>query len=258
MGKEVVLTEQREKIWIVTLNRPERLNAINHDWKLGMERALSDVETDKKSKVIIFKGAGRAFCVGGDLRALQEGDKMGSKEGLEISHTILQRLVDLPQIVISQVHGYAMGAGMSLVMASDLTYAAEGTQFSLPFLKIGLIPDWGALYFLPRLATLKRAKEILFLGKIFGTDMALELGLINGVYPAGRLEQEVEKTAIEIAFSNGFEALRETKRILNRSLGFSLTELLQEEMTSFLRCQSHPDYAEGLIAFKQKRKPNFA
>jgi 2-(1,2-epoxy-1,2-dihydrophenyl)acetyl-CoA isomerase len=143
-------------------------------------------------------------------------------------------------------------------MASDLAYAAEDTKFSQTFLQLGLIPDWGALYFLPRLAGVSHAKEILFFGETFSADMAFKLGIINGIHPKDRLEEEVEKIAKTIAFSNGLVALRETKRILNRSLGLSLKDLLEEEKIGFFRCQEHSDYSEGLKAFKEKRKPNFA
>jgi 2-(1,2-epoxy-1,2-dihydrophenyl)acetyl-CoA isomerase len=255
--KEAVLAERREKIWVITLNRPERLNAINEDWKVGMKKALGEIESDPEAKVVILKGAGRAFCVGGDLKALQEGERMGRREDLELSHGILQWFVELPQVVISQIHGYAIGAGMSLAMASDLAYASGNAKFSQNFLKMGLIPDWGALYFLPRLTGLRSSKELLFFGEPFGADVALKLGIINGIFPEEKLEEEVNKIASTIAFSNGAMALKETKRILNKSSILSLKGLLEEEALGFFRCQEHPDYTEGLKAFREKRKPNF-
>jgi 2-(1,2-epoxy-1,2-dihydrophenyl)acetyl-CoA isomerase len=257
LEKEAVLAERREKIWVVTMNRPERLNAINEDWKVGLKKALGEIESDSDAKVVILRGAGRGFCVGGDLKALQNGEKMGRREDLELSHGILKWFVELPQVIISQIHGYAMGAGMSLAMASDLAYAGGNTKFSQTFLKMGLIPDWGTLYFLPRLAGLKSSKELLFMGETFGADIARKLGIINGIFPEEKLEEEVDKIAKTIAFSNGTVALKETKRILNRSLLLSLKELLEEEALGFFRCQEHPDYAEGLKAFREKRKPNF-
>jgi len=197
---DVVKLELEEHVAIVTLNRPEKLNAINLEMKQVLDKVLDEIQSNESVKVVIIKGEGRAFCVGGDLKAIQTGEGLGRPEDLIYSQGILKKLMSLKQVVISSVHGSAMGAGCNLALSADLVYAAEGTKFGQAFVKVGLVPDWGGMYTLPRLAGIRKAKEWILFGNPFSAEEALAQGVINDIFDPEVLYSEVLQRAINSTF----------------------------------------------------------
>jgi len=253
---EAIRIEVEDRLAVVSLNRPDRLNAINLELKRGLERALDRLEADQELRVVILRGEGRAFCSGGDLSAIQQKEGMGRPEDLRYSHGILKRIMNLEQITISAVHGFAMGAGCNLALSTDLVYAASGTKFSQAFTRIGLIPDWGGMYVLPRLAGIRKAKEWILFGKPFSAEEALSLGVLNGIFDPEVLFPEVKNLARELS-KGPWTAIRLAKKILDKVYPQGLEAVLEAEVESFARCKETPDFQEGLQAFLEKRKPVF-
>ncbi|MBU4276120.1 MAG: enoyl-CoA hydratase/isomerase family protein [Proteobacteria bacterium] len=256
MDSQSVIFMAQGKIAQIVLNRPDRLNAIDHSLKLGLAAALDQLEKSKDLRVVVLRGEGRAFCAGGDLSAIQNRQGMGRPEDLVYSQSLLGRLLELDQIVIAAVHGHAMGAGFNLAMAADLVYAADDTQFSQAFVKVGLTPDWGGMYLLPLLAGPRRAKECFFFGERFDARRALSWGLVNAVFAPDRLLSEVMALADRLA-AGPWSALRLAKRIVDRDAPQGLQAVFSAEVDAFRQCSASPDFAEGIAAFLEKRKPNF-
>ena len=256
MDAPKVIFEAQGRIAQITLNRPHRLNAINHALKQDLDAALKQVEQSEEIRVVILRGAGRAFCAGGDLSAIQGGQTMGRPEDLVYSQSLVRRILELKQVVIAAVHGFATGAGCNLAMAADLVYAAQGTQFGQAFVKVGLVPDWGGMYFLPQLMGTRRAKECIFFGERFDARQARDWGLVNEVFPAEQMEAEVMARAQKLA-DGPWTAIRLAKRIVDQVAPQGMQAVFDAEVQAFVECSTSPDFKEGLSAFLEKRKPNF-
>lgn len=251
-----VKLEIEERIAVVTLSRPGNLNAINLEMKRSLEKALNEIESNGDLRVVVYKGEGRAFCSGGDISSIKKKEGLGRPEDLEYSHRLLRRVMRLEQIVISAVHGFAMGAGCNLALAADLVYAAKGTKFGQPFVKIGLVPDWGGMYILPRLAGMRKAKEWILFGQPFDAEEALSHGLINGVFDQDVFFQEVLDRARKLA-AGPWTAIRLAKRVLDWSSEEGLEAVFEAELKAFSQCAGTSDFSEGLSAFLEKREPVF-
>jgi 2-(1,2-epoxy-1,2-dihydrophenyl)acetyl-CoA isomerase len=253
---EAVRIEIKNRLAVVSLNRPDRLNAINLDLKQGLERALDVVQSDKNLRVVVIRGEGRAFCSGGDLNAIHKNKGMGRLEDLRYSQSILKKLMNLEQVTISAVHGFATGAGCNLALSTDLVYAAAGTRFSQAFNRVGLTPDWGGMYILPRLAGIRKAKELILFGKQFSAEDALSMGIINGIFSAETLTEEVMKLAHKLT-QGPWMAIRLVKKIIDEVYPQGLDAIFDAEAESFSICKGTADFLEGLRAFDERRDPLF-
>jgi 2-(1,2-epoxy-1,2-dihydrophenyl)acetyl-CoA isomerase len=260
---DTVLVAQSGSIATVTLNRPAALNALDH----AMTEALLDIftrlELDSAVRVVVLKGAGEHFMAGGDLKSFAQSlDLEPAERRRRFEHFIYQMhplvvtLRRMPQPVIASIRGAAAGFGLSLVMATDLAIAAEDAYFTLAYSLIGTSPDGSGTYHLPRLVGQKKAMEIALLGERFDAKTALALGLVNRVVPAAELEGATRALAERLA-AGPAHAYGNTKRLLNRSLGSTLEAQLQAEAESFADCAATSDFAEGIRAFVDKRKPKF-
>ena len=256
MPPEVVKLLSQGKVAQLVLNRPDRLNAINFELKEGLDAALTKIEKSADLRVVIIRGEGRAFCSGGDLSAIGNQENMGRPEDLFYSQSLLSRLMGLEQIVIAAVHGFATGAGCNLALAADLVYAAEGAKFGQAFIKVGLTPDWGGMYLLPKLAGNRRAKECIFFGERFDAQRALQWGLINEVFPPDHLLPEVADRADKLA-AGPSTPLRLAKRIVDQVAPRGMQAVFAAEVEAFRECSAHPDFMEGISAFLEKRQPKF-
>ena len=224
--------------------------------KRGLDNILHRIEDSEDLRVVILRGAGRAFCTGGDLSTIQRQEGMGRPEDLKYSQSLLKRILELEQVVIAAVHGYATGAGCNLAMAADLVYAAEGTKFGQAFVKVGLTPDWGGMYLLPLLGGVRWAKECFLFGENIDAKIALAHGLINAVFPEEELLSQVEDRAQRLA-AGPWDAIRLIKRILDKVHPKGLQAVLDAEVQAFKECAKSPNFAEGLSAFLEKRNPRF-
>jgi 2-(1,2-epoxy-1,2-dihydrophenyl)acetyl-CoA isomerase len=245
---------------IVTLNRPDRMNAINTELATALNEALTAISIDKHVHAVIITGAGKGFCAGGDLKEIWEGRQKNDKESLEpllrAGMGIVLKIRTMRQPVIAAVNGAAAGAGMNIALAADIRYAADTASFGETFAKVGLFPDFGGTYFLPQLIGHAKAAELLYSGDMFDAKKALELGIVNRLVPADKLMDEAKAFAMSIV--NGPRmASRALKQVLFGNERAALTKALEYEVEEQIRCFESEDCAEGLRAFFEKRKPNF-
>lgn len=257
-----VLSQLQDGVLTLTLNRPESLNALNLAMIDDLRAATARAEHDPAVGALVICG-GEHFMAGGDLKwfhsqlDLPPAERQALfEQTIAAVHATTLQLRRMGKPVLASVSGAAAGFGLSLVLACDLALAADSAYFTLAYCHIGLSPDGGATWFLPRAVGAKRAAEIALLGDRFDAAQAQEWGLINRVVPAAELPAETAKLARRLA-AGPRQALAHTKALLQASSGHSLAEQLFAEQGSFAACSVHPDFAEGLGAFLAKRKPVF-
>jgi 2-(1,2-epoxy-1,2-dihydrophenyl)acetyl-CoA isomerase len=241
----------------LTLDRPEALNALTVPVKVALREALESIARDRTVRAVILTGVGRAFCAGQDLAEREAPDAAPLEvEVRERYNPIIRALRSMPQPVIAAVNGVAAGAGASLAFACDLRIAAEGARFVLAFGKIGLVPDSGASWFLPRLVGAARAAELALVGDPVSAEDALRIGLVSRVVPGATLLEEARAMADQVA-ANAPGAAALTKRLLAESWTSDLDAALDAEAAAQGTAGATADHAEGLAAFREKRPPRF-
>jgi 2-(1,2-epoxy-1,2-dihydrophenyl)acetyl-CoA isomerase len=255
--------EIRDRIATLTLDRPERLNALVPEMKAGFEEALAKA-ADPAVKALFLRGAGRAFCAGGDIGWLaeaREAGRWGELEALlDLGVAVAHGLAVLPKPVVAVVQGPAAGAGMSLALCADLRLATPEAVFSMAFVKLGLHPDWGGSVMLSRLVNPALAGELMLTGEALEAPQAAALGLVNRIVPADQLESAVAALAQRLA-SGPSETFARIKATLLRNQGLdpeSFRARLEAEGAQMKAAMRHPDAKEGLTAFLEKRPPRFA
>jgi 2-(1,2-epoxy-1,2-dihydrophenyl)acetyl-CoA isomerase len=252
-----ILLEKRGNIAVVTLNRPEVLNAFSIEMREGLAVTFENFARDDDVRVIVITGAGRAFSAGGDIKGwgdLKDENRM--RTIMEFAHRAVTAITSLEKPVIAMVNGDAVGAGCNLALACDLIVASENARFGEVFVRIGLGPDWGGAYFLPRLIGMAKAKELLFTGKIISAKDALEMGLINSVVPHEELEETVMKLA-EKLFQSATKAIGMIKAFLHKAWQMDLKEALEHEAFMQKELLKTTDHKEAVKAFLNKTKPVF-
>jgi 2-(1,2-epoxy-1,2-dihydrophenyl)acetyl-CoA isomerase len=242
---------------VITLDRPAALNALDHGLKGELLAAIGEVARDPEVRVVVLTGAGRAFCAGQDLK--EPVERLSGSYAAEVRqfyNPIVTALRRLEKPVVAAVNGVAAGAGASLALACDLRIAAESASFLFTFGRVGLVPDTGATWFLPRLVGLGRAMELLLTGEALTAARALEWGLVNRVVPDESLMAEATALAETLAAAAP-RALALTKRALARSLELGLEAALDHEAWLQGVAGRTEDHREGLAAFLEKRPPIF-
>jgi 2-(1,2-epoxy-1,2-dihydrophenyl)acetyl-CoA isomerase len=251
-----VLVTADGAVAILTLNQPEILNAVSPAMMRGALAALDFIAGAGKFRALILTGAGKGFCAGANLSAVAAQGSIDAGAALEeVFHPFLRRLRDFPLPVVMAVNGPAVGIGMSFAMSGDLTIAARSAFFQQGFSKIGLVPDGGSTWLLPRLIGLARAREMALLAERLSADKALEWGLINAVAEDDRLMQEALVWAQRLAA--GPAALALTRKLFWDSPQNSYNQQLAQEQKSQSQASHSEDFREGLIAFREKRPPRF-
>jgi 2-(1,2-epoxy-1,2-dihydrophenyl)acetyl-CoA isomerase len=241
----------------LTLDRPQALNALTVEVKVALREALEAIAQDRAVRAVILTGAGRAFCAGQDLAERERPDAASLEEEVrERYNPIIRALRSMGQPVIAAVNGVAAGAGASLAFACDLRIGAEGARFVLAFGRIGLVPDSGASWFLPRLLGSAKAAELALLDDPVDAADALRLGLVSKVVPADELMTEA-RTMAQRLVDGAPLAIALTKQALDRSLSIDLDEALEGEAKLQGIAGASADHAEGLAAFREKRPPRF-
>ena len=241
----------------LTLDRPEALNALTVPLKIALREALGSIAADRSIRAVILTGAGRAFCAGQDLAERDEPDAAPLDVELrERYHPIIRALRAMDQPVVAAVNGVAAGAGASLAFASDLRIAAEEARFVLAFGRIGLVPDSGSTWFLPRLVGPARAAELALVGDPVPADEALRIGLVSRVVPGDRLIAEARAIADRIA-AGAPRAVAAAKHLLDDAWTGGLEAALEGEADAQGQLGARADHAEGLAAFREKRSPRF-
>ena len=255
-----IIVEVHEGVATITLNRPDRLNAFAERMREELREAIEESAGREDVNVIVITGAGRGFCTGADVAHLREiaerGDEASLREQVEAGQAVVLAIREARQPVIASVNGPAAGAGASLALACDLRIAAESASIGLTFNRIGLHPDWGATYTLPRLVGPAMAAELIFTGAMISARDGLRLGIFNRVVTDERLAEETGGLARDLAAKPALP-LYLAKRAMQRSLEASLREMLDFEMEAQLQCGRSADAREGIEAFVEKREPRF-
>jgi enoyl-CoA hydratase/carnithine racemase len=258
---ESFLYEVREGVAWITLNRPERLNALTFEVYRELTNAFAALRAEDAVRVVVIKGAGHAFCSGGDVRdiigELQGRDVQGLLEFTRLTCELVRNIRLLRKPVIASLNGTTAGAGACIALASDLRVASEEARIAFLFVKVGLSgADMGAAHLLPRLVGLAKATELLYTGDFITAEEAHRIGLYNRVVPAAELASETRALAERLARGPAF-ALSLTKEMLDRELDVSLDTALEWEAQAQAICMQHPDYREAYEAFMEKREPRF-
>jgi enoyl-CoA hydratase/carnithine racemase len=244
----------------ITLNRPDKLNALVGHMRRDLAEALEEAGAERTVRVVVLAAAGRAFCAGGDLDRAAE--LMHQEDGEEFARLLgaARRVVTairhMTKPVVAAINGPAAGAGCNLALACDLRIAATSATFTQSFVKIGFHPDWGGTYFLPRLVAPNKACELFFLGNTIDAQEALRLGLVNWVVPDTDLEAETRKLAERLRDAPPI-SIAAAKQAVYLSGTQSLEEMLRYEVDAQMRCFESRDGKEGVRAFLEKRDPRF-
>lgn len=250
----VLLSEINNGILTLTLNRPETINALTTEMLQALSKALKEAAAPEV-RVVVLQGAGRGFCSGQDLREF-EGQRIAYKHHLRNYRSVVEGLAGLEKPVLAAIHGAAAGAGLSLALACDLRIAAADAVLTTGFSKIGLIPDAGMNYHLPRMVGYARAFELEVLSERITAEQALALGLVNKVVPVETFAEAVAQLAGGLA-QGPTKTYGLIKRALRRSAGASLEEMLEYEALLQEVAGRTEDHQEGVRAFYEKRPPRF-
>ncbi len=256
---DTVLLEKRHAIAVITLNRPERLNALNDDMMFALREALSDVEHDAATRAVIVRGAGNAFMAGGDVAMFHaKRNELAElfRDSATVFHDSIHCMRRMPKPIVACVHGACAGGGLSLMLACDVAIAADSAQFTLAYARIGASPDGGSTYFLPRIIGTRKTLELAMLPDAFDAEKAQALGIINWVVPAEQLPGETEKIAQRLA-TGPTHAFANTKKLVNATFEQPMAAQLDMEIALFADCASGQDFKEGIAAFVEKRKTQF-
>jgi 2-(1,2-epoxy-1,2-dihydrophenyl)acetyl-CoA isomerase len=261
MSENTIKLEQDGAVCVLTLNRPDRLNALTVEVAHDFVSAINEA-TEKQSRAIVLTGEGRAFCAGGDLREMQE---IAGREGrleaffdepLRLLNQAILLIRQTPIPFIAAVNGVASGGGCNLALACDLVIAAESAKFNQAFVKIGLSPDCGGTFILPRLVGWRRAAELMFTGDMITAQQALEMGMINSVVADGELMSSARDLASRLA-SAPTAAIAQVKRLLESSATNDYPSQLELERQAQIESGRTKDFREGVAAFLEKRPPRF-
>jgi len=257
MGYQTLLIEKTGHVATLTLNRPEARNALDMTMRRELLGAVDELEVDPTVRVLIITGAGGHFCAGGDVKTMGQSARAEDGRARVVAlNTLVLRLVDFKHPVIGMIDGFAVGAGMNLALCCDLIVASDRARFGEVFAKIGLVPDGGGSWLLPRLVGMPRAKELIFTADIIDAVEAERIGLVNRVVPAAELAAATMTLAERIA-QGPASVLAMAKHMVNRAATSDLARALDLEAFSQAIAITGAAHAEGLKAFFEKRKPKF-
>ncbi|MEP6910095.1 MAG: enoyl-CoA hydratase-related protein [Actinomycetota bacterium] len=243
---------------VLTLNRPEAMNALDVATLTALRDRLLELREDESVRVVILTGAGdRAFAAGADIKYMSALSVDEAKEWGELGQNVGQLLEIAPQVSIAAVNGFALGGGCELALACDIRYAASTAKLGQPEVNLGIIPGWGGTQRLARVCGLGVAKELILSGRVIDADEALRIQLVNAVFEPGELMAKVMEAAQTIA-AKGPLALAAAKAAVNHALQGDHVENLQSEADRFGDLFSSADAKEGMAAFVEKRPPNFS
>ena len=245
----------------VTLNRPEKLNAFAGHMRRDLAEALEQAASDKAVRVVVVTGAGRGFCAGADVKFMQElmerDDVEEFRRLLGAGRRVLTAIRQMAKPVVASVNGPAYGAGFNLALACDLRIASETASFSQSFVKVGLHPDWGGTYFLPRVVPTNIACEMFFLGEAFDAQRALQFGIVNRVVPEAELAAATRELAGRLRDAP-HASIAAAKRAVYLSESESLERMLQYETEAQIQCFQSREARERVRAFLERREPRAA
>jgi len=259
MELKTLIYGKSDGVGTITLNRPEQMNAVTPQVCVDLKEILEVIEADDEVRCVVLTGAGRAFSAGGDMDTINEFQAMGppaSRRLLQRSTRPMQQLYMLGKVTIAKVNGDAIGGGASLALACDFVVAAEKARFGFVFSNIGIIPDMGCMYFLPRVVGLRTAKKLVFEGNIFSAEEALKLGIVSEMVANEDLDSAVNRLA-ERMTNKPKDSIGLMKNIMQKGMEMDLAALLEREVEAQSLLWKTEDHKEGLQALLERRKPNF-
>jgi len=261
MGSDL-LEQVKDGVAVLTLNRPDRLNAMSRPMLDALLEALPRLAEDPEIGVVVLTGAGRGFCAGGDVKAMAEGNELGGHTMEEKAQALRSRmetsrwLHEMPKPTIAMMRGPAAGAGLSLAMACDMRIASDTIRLGTAFARVGYSGDFGGSYYLTQLVGTAKARELYFTADLLDAQQALGLGLVNRVVADARLEEETMALASRLARGPRV-AYRYMKRNMNAAETASLKDMLDLEAWNHTRTGMTEDHREAARAFVEKREPQF-
>lgn len=257
MAFKNLLTEKKESVLVVTINRPDKLNALNDETLTELKSLFESLQNDKSINVVIITGAGqKAFVAGADIYELNKLDNISGKKFAKKGQAVFGLIENLDKPVIAAVNGFALGGGCELALSCHIRIASDNARFGQPEVNLGIIPGYGGTQRLARLINSGRAAEMILTGDMINAEEALSYGLVNRVYPA----EELLKGALEIAnkiASKGQIAVSMALKAINVVNELPLNDGLKLESDLFAECCGSEDFKEGTSAFLEKRKPDF-
>ena len=261
MELEHLTYDVADQVAIITLNRPETLNALTPSMRQGMLDSIEAADKNGEVRVIIITGAGRGFCSGGDVKAMNEARKSGQSNELAeriapLRDKVVLAMRNAGKPVIAAVNGAAAGAGMNIALACDIRIASSTARFGQTFARRGLHPDWGGTYFLPKLVGTAKACELIWSGRMIDANEALELGIVSQLTEPDDLMPATLELAKSFA-AGPPNAIRLLKRAIYKSMEPDLREALEFETFAQNVCAATKDAREGISAFVEKREPKF-
>ena len=248
--------EVNEGLAIVTIDRPEALNALNNALLQELKDMFTELRDDDEVRAIILTGAGKAFVAGADIAAMNAMTPIEGREMMILGHSLMDLIEDMEKPVIAAVNGFALGGGCELSMACDIRIASEKAKFGQPETGLGIIPGFGGTQRLPRLVGKSMAKYLLFTSDVIDAERAEQIGLVEKVVPVGALMEEAEKVARRI-MANGPIAVGLVKKAVNKGYDLPLREATSLEIELETVAFSTEDKTEGMTAFQEKRDKHF-
>jgi len=259
-GFRALKVEKEDGLLIITMNRPDKLNAMNGYMFDEFQKAFDLIESDPTIRAAVLTGAGRAFSTGGDFKQAGEGMSQGQiNEDAEIDVSqkkLVLKMTRLRKPVIAAINGLAIGAGLNIALSCDLIYSADTAEFGTFFMKRAIIPEMGSTYLLPRIVGIHKAKELIFFAEKFSAKDALDMGLINGIFPADQLMEKVKELGQKLA-KGPTVSLGLAKQAVNSLLIEKLEQALTNESDGLFEAFDSEDFLEGLLAFLEKREAKF-
>jgi enoyl-CoA hydratase/carnithine racemase len=256
-----VLVSFDDGVQTITINRPERMNALDQQTLVELDQATARVAADSRVRALVLTGNGRAFSAGADVKEWAEGESSDPDAAVEdgwvtLAHRVIARLYRLPKPVIAAVNGVAVGAGLDLALTADFRVAAETARFGSVYIRLGIPPDAGASFLLPRIVGVTKAKEMIYTGRIIDAAEASAAGLVSEVVPAEELMAAANRWASMLA-KGPTTAIGMAKENIHEHWTSTIESALKREQHTAGLCSTMPDHPEGLAAVNEKREPKF-
>ena len=256
MAQEII-TQQQGSIFTIKMNRPEKKNAITQTMYRKMAEALKAADQDNAVKVVVLCGTTDMFTAGNDIKDFQAHSASRSEDNSFATTDFFKAFLSLRKPLIAAVQGYAIGIGSTMLLHCDLVYAGRSATFSLPFVNLGLCPEFGSSLILPRLAGHQRAAELFMLGEAFTADHARSIGIVNQVFPDETLMEEVLRIADRLAQKPPV-ALMTTKKLMKGNWATDVLKAIETDGKMFFELMMGSEAAEAFAAFTENRKPDFS